>query len=55
MRARVVHRSYSATHRQIGHIYDGWRIVARRRISRLLRCLYGGKVWEFLGERLQGS
>lgn len=53
MQRKVVHRGYSATERQTGHIYNGWQIVKRRRIPHLLRWLYSGKIWEFIGERRQ--
>jgi len=47
---KVVHRGYSAMERQLGTVYDGWRIVARRRIPRWARWFYRGKNWEFIGE-----
>ena len=50
---KVVHRGYSATERQIGAIYNGYRIVERREIPAWKRnLLYGGKRWEFIGERV---
>lgn len=51
MQRKVVHRGYSATERQIGTVYDGWCIVARRKIPRWLRWFYDGKIWAFVGER----
>ena len=45
----VVHRGYSATERQIGHIYNGRRITRRRKIPKYRRWLYDGRVWEFYG------
>ncbi len=48
---KVVHRGYSPTDRQIGTIYEGYRIVARRKIPRFLRWLYDDKTWGFLGVR----
>ena len=48
---KVVHRGYSATERQLGHIYNGWRILRRRKIPRWKRWLYDGAVWEFIGAR----
>lgn len=51
LQKQVVHRGYSATERQLGHIYGGWRIVARRKIPRFLRWYYDGKVWEFIGQK----
>lgn len=48
---KIVHRGYSATERQIGHIYNGYRIIERREIPKYLRWLYDGKGWEFVGER----
>jgi len=53
LQKQVVHRGYSATERQLGHIYGSWRIVARRKIPRFLRWLYDGKVWEFIGKRVR--
>lgn len=47
---KIVHRGYSATERQIGTIYEGWRIIKRRRIPQCLRWLYDGKNWAFIGE-----
>ena len=51
MKERVIHRGYSATERQIGHIYNGWRITRRRKIPKHRRWFYNGKVWEFYGKR----
>ena len=51
---KVVHRGFSPTERQIGHIYNGYRIVKRRRIPVWKQKLYGGKKWEFIGKRARG-
>lgn len=48
---KIVHRGYSATERQIGTVYDGWRIVERIKIPQYLRRLHDGKSWAFIGEK----
>ena len=49
---KVVHRGYSATERQIGHVYNGYLIVKRRTMPRWKRKLFGNKKWEFIGEKV---
>ena len=51
---KVVHRGHLATERQVGHIYDGWRVISIRRASKLEQLRYRGKTWTFIGEKVDG-
>lgn len=51
VRGKIVHIGYSATERQIGHIYGGNRITGRQRILEWQRESYDGKAWIFYGEK----
>jgi len=51
MTRKVVDRCYSPTAWEIGDIWNGWRIVERRKMSKLEQIRYNGKGWAFIGER----
>lgn len=48
---KIVHIGYSATERQIRTIYNGYKIIFRIKILHLLRWLFNGKYWIFIGEK----
>lgn len=42
--------TYSPNAYTVGHSHNGWRIIARHSIPRLLRRLHNGKRWKWILE-----
>ena len=43
--------TYSPNAYTVGHIHNGWRIIARHRIPRPIRWLHGGRSWSWVMKR----